>query len=628
MGTRFLADGTPGHGEAAPGDHLQTAYRFWLVGDDLEHGRWPWRDPYSFRPESRWTLNLAGWPFGFLFWPLWRLLGVVGAWNAFVLLSFLAAGGFTCAWLRELRLSRAAALVGGLAFALAPYRVAQSTGHLLGPISVLLPLSLFALERGLRASRLWLLLSVAALVSIPLSGQVHLALGAVPFYAAYALVRSRSPWAVGAAASAAGIAVAAGILVRREVIAGSIAAGGRSLSAVRFYSADWLDFLVRHQRHGLEQFVFSGWLVPLAALLGLVLVWRRGEPWLAGVLAAGLVVPAILALGTTTPVYRAVRFLLPPFRYPRVPERLLPVACLCLAGLVAYVVAEAEERWERRGLGAAPLAVGAICVALLLADLRIGVSLFGATEAGAGNRAYAAVRKEPLGRVAEVPFARPGSDLGSVYLYYETQLRRERPGGYSTTAPRAADRVAQALAPINCGDWSAGRGRILRQLGVTTVLFHRGVFKAPASPGDTAWFAWRGLIRHGWKRFARDGAVIALARHGWVPPTPAREPPRDEVLFCDGWYGNDGRGRQTAVGHTGIWVYDSGDLRLFLESDAPVPVAFSVDGRRVEQRVVSRLAEVRVPVGGKSWHLVALDSPLVKTGGRVGGPHLVGYTRS
>ena len=44
-----------------------------------------------------------------------------------------------------------------------------------------LALSLFAWERGLHRSTGWLALSAAALVSIPLSGQVHLALGAIPF---------------------------------------------------------------------------------------------------------------------------------------------------------------------------------------------------------------------------------------------------------------------------------------------------------------------------------------------------------------------------------------------------------------------------------------------------------------
>ena len=44
-----------------------------------------------------------------------------------------------------------AALAGGLAFELAPYRVAQSTGHLLGLVSFLLPGALLALGLGCAA---------------------------------------------------------------------------------------------------------------------------------------------------------------------------------------------------------------------------------------------------------------------------------------------------------------------------------------------------------------------------------------------------------------------------------------------------------------------------------------------
>src|SRR5205823_2408678 len=128
----FLAGGAPSHGEAAPGDHLQTAYHLWLVGHQLEHGRAPWLDPYSFRPESSPVPNLQGWPFGLVFWPLSALFGLVRGWNALVLLGYVAAGGCTCLWLRELGLPRAAALAGGLAFAIAPYRAAQSAGHLPG----------------------------------------------------------------------------------------------------------------------------------------------------------------------------------------------------------------------------------------------------------------------------------------------------------------------------------------------------------------------------------------------------------------------------------------------------------------------------------------------------------------
>src|SRR5207253_2772644 len=110
----------------------------------------------------------------------------------FVLLGFLGSGGFAALWLRELGLRRSAALVGGLAFSLAPYLQAQwSAGHLAAWIAMLLPLALFGLERARRRSTWWLALAGAALASIPLSGQLHLALAAIPFFCLYAFVRFR-----------------------------------------------------------------------------------------------------------------------------------------------------------------------------------------------------------------------------------------------------------------------------------------------------------------------------------------------------------------------------------------------------------------------------------------------------
>jgi len=264
MGTSFMAEGKAGHGEAAPGDHLQTGYNLWLVGHQLEEGRAPWRDPYSFQPlvEPRW--NLAGWPFGYVYWPLQAALGTVLAWNVFVLLGFLGAGGFTALWLREVGTPRGAALAGGLAFAMAPYLQAQwSAGHLLAWISMLLPLSLWALERARKGSEWWLFLAGGALVSIPLSGQLHLAIGAIPFFAAYALVRL--PWAALLAVPALG----AGLLADALAVHGTTGASGRQFRQVEYFSARLPDFLSR-DTHVLEGIVYVGYYA-----VALVL-WRTG----------------------------------------------------------------------------------------------------------------------------------------------------------------------------------------------------------------------------------------------------------------------------------------------------------------------------------------------------------------
>jgi hypothetical protein len=493
--SRFLALEEPGGGGAAPGDHLQVSYQLWLAGHNLVRGEWPWRDPYSFQPVAEPTAVFLGWLFGLPWSAVAAVAGPVVAWNGFVLASYVLAGGAAHLWLRELRLPFPSALAGGLAFALAPYRVAQSTGHLLGPISLLLPLTLFAFERGLRGSRRWWLGSAAALAAIPLSGQLHLALGAIPFLLVYAVVRTREAAALLAAAGAAAAAAAGGLLVRAVTIEGSIAEEGRSLRAVAFYSADPLDFLAPHMRQGMEQLVFLGWATPLLALVGIALLARTGRRALAAVLGLGALVPALLALGTNLPTYELLWRYVPGFGFPRVPARLMPIAVLCIAALVAVALTHLRGR---RAL--------ALVLVLLAVDLR--VPIYGASAADEGNRAYAALHAAPPGRLLELPVFTPARHYAGVYLYYRLQAPRAGPSGYSTVAPVEADLTLRRLQPLTCGRWGTGRERLLRELGVRYVAIHEGLYET-VSLVDAACSApaEEGLRRHGFRLLARDGPV-------------------------------------------------------------------------------------------------------------------------
>ncbi len=581
-GSRFLARGTPVPGEAAAGDHLQAEYHLWLVGHQLSRGAAPWRDPYTFRPESPPRWNFGGWPFGLPFWPLAALFGPVLGWNVFLLLTYLAAGTFAYLWLRELRLPVGAALVGGLVFALEPYRVAQSAGHLRGPISALLPLALWAFERSRRGSAWWLVAAGAALASIPFS-DVHLALGAIPFFLLYALLRGGRLGAVLATAAAVGAALLVG-----HFSTSGIGAGGRSLDEVAHYSATGLDFVTRHPRHGLESFVFLGWLTPLLALAGLAVLLVASRYRLAAVLAVGAVVPLLLALGTHFPLYEPLWQHFPPLRYPRVPERQMPVACLCIAALAAFAVA--RLRW---------LALVAGVLVLVAADLR--VAIYQAAAADRGNGAYEAIRHSPPGRLLEIPVLHPSVHLGSAYLWYDQAAQRERPGGYSTIAPQSAARLSLRLAELNCGDWRPGDDALLRRLGVRYVAFHRGL------AGDTGWFAWRELRRHGFGQLARDSAITMLERghSGGTPPVRA---PAARVVFCQGWAGRSPRYR-----HAALWA--RGRVRLTLTTRDPVRATLTVDRRPLRSLRVT--GPVSATVGGAGWHLVGIDVVRADRGLRV-----------
>ena len=607
----FLSTRTPGHGEAAPGDHLQTAYRLWLPGHQIGQLEAPWRDPYSFQPEAEPQLNPAAWPFGLPFWPLWRAFGLVVGWNVLLLLGLVAAGLATYLWLRELELGVGAALAGGLVFELAPYRLAQSAEHLLGLVSVLLPLSLLAFERARRGSAWWLLLSVAALASIPASGQLHVAGGAIVFFLAYVIVRAWREWLpLAGAVAGALLAVAVGTLLWVFAADGTIAEAEQPLRKVGALSTDWRGLVSRTLEEA-DTYTFLGWLTPLVALAGLgLLVWRR-RYGLAAVLGLGAIVPVVLALGTTTPLYEGIRVAVVPLRYASAPGRLMPVACVAVAALVAFAVDELSRARLAVRVPRQALTVTLVAIVALLADLR--VDIFEPTAADQDNAAYAALRSKPPGRVLEVPVFRPDIESGSSYLYYATQGPRERPGGYSVAAPIAADDVAKELAPLNCGDWTPEAKALVERLGVSAIVFHAGLYSDnPAAPNAAA-LAWRALAGNGYRPVATGGAVTLFARGQAGPPPepPFPDPPHDEIVFCQGFGPNVGNGRRLVAPRASLWTYseDGSDLRLFVDSREPATVSVSVDGRPAPSTDISELSELRVAVGSAGWHLVAVHAP-------------------
>ncbi len=589
----FITEGgTPGYGEAASGDHLQTTYRFWLVGHQLERAEAPWIDPYSFQPLVEPQVVLGGWPYGLPYWPLDALWGPVVAWNLLLLAVTLAAGVFAYLWLRELDLPPLAAALGGLAFELAPYRLLQSGGHLLGWAAVLLPLALWAFERSRRAetrraTHLWGALAAASIVSIPVSGQLHLALGALPFLAVYAAVRysrTASFWAWGGVLAAA----AAGLLAETVVIAGTTESGGRSLEEVGFYSADPVDFLSRWRLHGPERFVYLGWLLPVLAAVGVVVLARRRRG-LAILLGLAALVPALLALGTNLPFYETLRDIFPPLRYPRVPGRFLPLANLALAALAAVAVALIVARFE----GRRRLAVAAAVLALVAADLL--VFPLRSSDADPDNPAYAALADSGPGRVLELPiFQRGTAQFGSVYQYYTQQAPRERPTGYAL-APERVFEFTERYNRLDCGAWLEEDRSELERLGIRSIVWHGGLYEQSETPG--AWFGWEGLRRAGIGIAAGAQPVLLWEEGRDAAPPPGREPDRDAPLLCDAWVEGE-----LELDEGALWLYGSGRAELELEAPAPTMVSVFADGRALEPELVGDRTTIGVELPSEGWH--------------------------
>ncbi len=597
FGSAFMANDRLGAGEPPGGDHLQSVYRFWLVGHQLAHGHAPWKDAYSFQPLVEPQTVVGGWPFGLPFWPLEAAFGPVVAWNLLLLGTIVGAGLLTYLWLRCLNLGIWPAAIGGLVFALAPYRLEQSAGHLLGWAAVFLPLALWAIERARAASspgraNAWGALAALAIVSVPLSGQVHLALGAIPLALAYAALRYRPVaffWTLGGALTAIGV----GLLIRYTLIAGSPEEAGRSTSELRHYSAEPLDFLNRWHEPRSEEFVYFGWLTPVLALVGLVLL-ARGRRRLAILLGLAAVVPVVLALGTHVPGYAALWRNFPPLHFTRVPGRLLPIADLALAALAAFACAELLGRLGRRATAFA-------CALVVLVAVDLIVEPLAATAADPDNDAYAALAASPPGRALELPLFEPGVHYGSVYDYYELQAAREHPNGYSTLAPQEAFVFFAKHARLNCGVWLPADRAELTRLGITRILFHQGLYLQAHRRG--AWFAWRSLVDLGWTPAAAGDAVTLFepGRSSAEPSVP--EPPRFRQLLCSGW-----RGRTTLLPQSTIWVYGEGAIVLHVSAPEQTRLRLLADGRLVDQRRFSGRVFLGTTLTGMRWHPLLLDA--------------------
>ena len=517
-GGRYLARPAPGYGEAAAGDHLQLGWAFWLPGHQLERGAAPWADPYSFRPEARGVAEPAG--LAARRSPSGRSAcssGTSGPTTCVVLLSFVAAGGLACWWLRALGLARGAALAGGLVFALAPYRVGPVDGaparadRVPPPRDAARPRAA-ALRAG-RRSR---------------------------WRRSRSRDRSTSRWA----RSLLALGYAWARVPRRGLVAGR--ARPRSCAAVRG------DRRPAGRRRGLDRgrraLVRTGAAL-LGGALGLRHARRRGRDRGArlrgladaapggrracGRSGAGAGSPCCLgARGASSPACSPSARTCPctsrsgtPSR--RSASRACPSGCCrsaCLA--VAALVAFALDAAARRASGSEPPAWYSArprrppCSCCSRSTCGSRCSAPSTADAATPPTRRSQRRRAPA-RAAGLPARHP--------------LRLRLPRLRTTVAARAAaglldDRAAgrRPARPASYAGCRAAAGRFRAELGVRFVVVHRGLYRQSGffAPG-CAERAETALRRHGWRLLARDGRDLQLAGSmTWSEPCAANESPR------------------------------------------------------------------------------------------------------
>ena len=409
---------------------------------------------------------------------------------------------------RELGLARGPAVIAGLAFAYAPYRLSQAN-HLHSFSSGGIPLALFALLRGHRRGRTALVVAGWLVVAWQLALGWSLGLLLVYLVAAVgatALVlwwrrgRPRPSRALlGAHAVGVFVVAATGIVLSRPYLAVSeaIPEARRSLEDVAIWSAPLRAYLLAPGESTLwgpltaplydglalpdEKSLFPGLAIALLALAGLT--WRRGplERRTRMFLALATAVCAVLALGVETAgikqysPYRLLYEIAPGFDALRVPGRITTLTTLGLALLAGA----GAQRIASQG-GRLRVAVIAALAAVVLFE---GSML--RTDDYDGD-SYRTPPTEPapagfssvVGPALHLP-AEP--DDNRRYLLWSTERFEPMANGRSSVTPPSFGRAVDAAASFP----DRSSVTLLRDMGVRSVVLHRGDLEA--SP----WANWR-----------------------------------------------------------------------------------------------------------------------------------------
>ncbi|ABU60171.1 glycosyltransferase family protein [Roseiflexus castenholzii] len=296
-----------------PGDNIQYVYAAGWMAEALRSGASPFVDPRINAPHGL-ALTATDVPYvGYIaVAPLTWLFGPVFGYNAQLALAHLLSGVCAYLWVRHLTGSRIGGLTAGLAFMLAPFRLAHSYGHPQIVSTYPLPLFFWALDSSLRSQpdRKTLAGLVGATFLLGAASQYYLVIGLIcgMVYALLTLATRRVSllsrvWlAVPAVFVGALLAAAPYLMTARDGIYTPY-----HLDVARMWSASPMNFVAPSHLHPLwgtyverlrpetlwgEKTLYVG-IVPGILALAALRAFDRRWVWIGTALVA-----AVLSLGT------------------------------------------------------------------------------------------------------------------------------------------------------------------------------------------------------------------------------------------------------------------------------------------------------------------------------------------
>ena len=245
------------------------------------------------------------------------------------------------------------------------------------------------------------------------------------------------------------------------------------MSEIKFYSATAKNYLAAHPQNvvfgsltshlgGQERELFTGFLVPLIALVGL---W----PPLSATriaYALGLILAFEVSLGYNGVLYPWLHDYVLPFRGLRVPARMAMVVGLGLAVLAGFGVA----RLSRMAGGGPRAAIVALALTALVAVEYYSVPLL--ARVPSRPPIYDALPRNTANVLFELPLVRPDIAIEPLYMYFSTFHWSTLVNGYSGFTPPSYERLHYSLEHFPD---SAALAE-LRRRDVTHIVIHGALY--------------------------------------------------------------------------------------------------------------------------------------------------------
>ena len=399
----------------------------------------------------------------------------VVAYNLLILASFIGCGAGAYLWARSLGLSLTAGLLAGTVFSTAPMRFGHYM-HLEILWTQWIPLAFWACRRLVDVGDRRAAAYLGAFITLQALSALYAFIFLITALPVYLLTivwlerwrpDQRALLAVGTAALVSMAIVGA---YAAPFLANAASLGPRSLTDVREYSATIASFFSAPPdnrlygwtaKWGGPELELSSGLTPLV-LAGVAFTHLSRRLWSA---VAVTLVGFALTLGLNGPLFGLLRDHVFGYSGLRVPARAAMIVHCGLAILAAAGFDRLRRTWSARTSGIAFTVV----LLALAAEYSTRIALRELPRRPSGYAAW--LRSQPDGVVAEFPMPAlstlPGDEASVQYesIYHWRKLVN----GYSGYYPLSYRELVHA-----CTDWSVACKTILRERGVTTVVFHVG----------------------------------------------------------------------------------------------------------------------------------------------------------